>query len=375
MRVTATLGPGHHGEELLAALRANQIEYRAISQSPDFAVEDWPGARLVHPWYRRFRHALWGSWRRLPIVGKSEAPRALDYLVYEAAAARQLQLCDVLIGWTQVSLRSLEKANYLGIPTLLEYPMTHIAEWRRIMAEEYRRWGGRGFYSEFPALMVARMNAEVAAADYVSVLSSFARRTFISAGVRPERVLELPLAVDPELFSPANVSKENIRVLCVGRLELLKGIPYLLQAVPDATLVGSVYDEVRPYLRDAAVLPPLPRAELPALYRRAEVVVFPSVNDAFGLVILEAMACGVPVVATDRSGAPDIIDDGVDGFVVPARDSAAIRERVERLRDPRLRKRMGEAARAKILARYTPAHYAARVGAVLSQIRGKARHG
>jgi glycosyltransferase involved in cell wall biosynthesis len=99
------------------------------------------------------------------------------------------------------------------------------------------------------------------------------------------------------------------------------------------------------------------------------------VNDAFGLVILEAMACGVPVVASDRSGAPDIIDDGVDGFVVPARDSAAIRERVERLRDPRLRKRMGEAARAKILSRYTPAHYATRVGAVLSQIRGKAKHG
>jgi glycosyltransferase involved in cell wall biosynthesis len=156
--------------------------------------------------------------------------------------------------------------------------------------------------------------------------------------------------------------------LCVGRLELLKGIPYLLEAVPDATLVGTLHDEVRPWLRDAAVLPPVPRAELPDLYRRAEVVVFPSVNDAFGLVILEAMACGIPVVASDRSGAPDIIDDGVDGFVVPARDSAAIRDRVERLRDPRLRKTMGEAARAKILSRYTPKHYAARVGEVLRRI-------
>jgi len=375
MRVTATLGPGHHGEELLAALRANRIEYRAVSQSPDFVVEDWPGARVVHPWYRHFRRLLWGSWRRLPRLGKSETPRVLDYLVYEAAAARRLELCDVYIGWSQVSLRSLEKAKYLGIPTLLEHPMTHVAEWRRIMAEEYRRWGGDHFYSQFPALLVARMNAEVAAADYISVLSSFARQTFIAAGVVPERILELPLSVDSELFSPANIEKENIRVLCVGRLELLKGIPYLLEAVPDATLVGSVHDEVRPHLRHATVLEPVARARLPELYRRAEVVVFPSVNDAFGLVILEAMACGVPVVASDRSGAPDIIDDGVDGFIVPARDSAAIADRVERLRDPRLRRQMGEAARAKILSRYTPAHYAARVGAVLEQIRGKARHG
>src|SRR5438132_4919975 len=137
MRVTATLGPGHHGEELLAALRAQRIEYRAISAWPDFAVEDWPGARVVHPWYRIFRRALWGAWRRLPRLGKRETPRVLDFWVYEAAAARQLEMCDLFIGWTQVSLRGLTKAKKLGIPTLLEHPMTHIGEWTRIMGEEY----------------------------------------------------------------------------------------------------------------------------------------------------------------------------------------------------------------------------------------------
>lgn len=377
MRVTATLGPGHHGGLLLDALRAGGIQFRAVSAWPDLAVEDWPGQKKIHAWYRRSRRVMWGAWRRLPWLGAHETPRVLDLWVYEVFAARQLEPCDLFLGWSQVSLRGIRRAKQLGVPSLLEHPMTHVGAWTRIMAEEYARWGGRAFYSQFPRSLAARMEAEVREADYISVLSTFARRTFLDEGVAAEKLLELPLGVDHRRFSPGAPHEGGYTALFVGRLELLKGVQYLLEAVeplPNLTtrLVGTRYPEIEPMLRrhpHVECLTGVPSAQLTEQYRRADVLVFPSLNDALGLVILEAMACGLPVIATDRSGGPDIISDGVDGFVVPARDPAALRDRLERLRDPALRKKMGEAARAKILSNYTLDHYAGRVVRILERLQ------
>jgi glycosyltransferase involved in cell wall biosynthesis len=72
-----------------------------------------------------------------------------------------------------------------------------------------------------------------------------------------------------------------------------------------------------------------------AQYRWADIFVLPSLSDTFGLVILEAMAHGVPVIATHNTGAPDILREGVDGFIVPVRSPEQIAGRLERLASDR----------------------------------------
>jgi glycosyltransferase involved in cell wall biosynthesis len=83
-----------------------------------------------------------------------------------------------------------------------------------------------------------------------------------------------------------------------------------------------------------------------AWYHWADVLVLPSVSDTFGLVILEAMAAGLPVIASEASGGPDVVRHGTDGWIVPVRDAAAIATRLDILASSAtLVSQMGEAAR------------------------------
>ncbi len=383
VRVNLVVGPGHHGPLMLQALRAHGIHYRAMLQWPELTVEQWRGGGAPESrssrWYGWQRRLTWAAWRRLPYFKRFQTPRQLDCVTFDWAARREIDGGDVLVGWSQVSLRSLERARELAMPTVLEHPMTHVSTWARLMDEEYSRWPhGRERYNDLPRLLMARMRREYQTADYISVLSSFAAKTFVDEGVAERRLLRLPLGVDVERFTPPAQPRRDgpLRLLYVGRLELLKGIPYLLQAVRglagvELTLAGWVLPEIESVLRqfDAPFIHLLGQrsaAELPELYRAADVLLFPSVNDAMGLVLLEAMACGLPVVASENSGAPDIVDEGVDGFVVPARNVEALRQRIVELRDdPERRLAMGVAARQKVLARYREPDYAARLVAAL----------
>ena len=114
--------------------------------------------------------------------------------------------------------------------------------------------------------------------------------------------------------------------------------------------------------------------ELPALYRLADVLVFPTLNDAFGLVLLEAMASGLAVIATDRSGAPHLIREGQEGHLVPIRDAAAIAHHLDHLRRHRDEARaMGRRGRARVLAGFTWAHYAERLLSAYASLLGRRR--
>jgi glycosyltransferase involved in cell wall biosynthesis len=87
------------------------------------------------------------------------------------------------------------------------------------------------------------------------------------------------------------------------------------------------------------------------------VFVMPSYYETFGISCLEAMAFGLPVVATRAGGLPEVVEDGVTGLLVPPGDTHALAEAIGRLlRDPDLRRRLGEAGRERVLARFTAEH-------------------
>lgn len=192
---------------------------------------------------------------------------------------------------------------------------------------------------------------------------------------------------DPLRYAP---DPQQVRrgVLFVGRLTPHKGVDRLLQALPGGArlrVVGSTGHDRRlperdyPRLlrdlardRDVEFIGTATDEQLPALYRSAEVLALPSVertwygravrvSELLGLVALEAMASGTPVVASRIGGLPEVIEDGHTGFLVPPGDVAALRDRLEQIvREPDLGRRLGANARAAVLERFTWAKVAER---------------
>jgi glycosyltransferase involved in cell wall biosynthesis len=181
--------------------------------------------------------------------------------------------------------------------------------------------------------------------------------------------------VDTAKFSPDPAIPKEPLVVYAGRLMPHKGVNDLIPALPDGLcleLIGRPYD-LR-FLADLKALAAGKRvrfrhdcddAELVRAYRRATCVVLPSVYrtvygdetrvpELLGQTLLEGMACGAAAVCTNVASMPEIVTHGETGFVVPPNDPAALRVKLEWLRDhPSEAARMGEAARRRVLDRFT----------------------
>ena len=181
--------------------------------------------------------------------------------------------------------------------------------------------------------------------------------------------------VDMEKFSPRASATCDGPVLYVGRLLPHKGVDDLVAAVPPdmpLELIGRPYHA--PFLEHLRRLAEGKRvsfrhdcddAALVGAYRAARCVVLPSVYRDFygqetrvpellGQTLLEGMACGIPAVCTAVASMPEVVEDGVTGFIVPPNDPAALREKLLWLRDhPVEARRMGEAARRRVLEKFT----------------------
>lgn len=192
------------------------------------------------------------------------------------------------------------------------------------------------------------------------VASSFTRQTLVENGTPHERIHVIPYGVDCTRFSPAPApSKKNygpLRLLFVGRINQRKGIKYLLEALRllknsdvHLTVCGRVVDGLelfKPYAAQVEVRPSVSADELLAAYRAADLFVFPSVGEGFGQVLLESLACGLPILSTSRTAAPDLIQEGVEGFVVEARKPERLAEKIDWAATHRAElSAMGEAAR------------------------------
>ena len=277
------------------------------------------------------------------------------------AASRYVTRSDVVVASYHVAFPAFKRARECGRRTVLNYPIAHHRWQYGMYAEMAQR------YPEFaPALPrfgsteahSAVLDREIELADVILVGSRFAYESFVSQGIAPDRLRVIPYGADSQRFTPAAETARDdkrFKVLFVGQIGERKGVSHLLKAYqrfqkPDTELhlVGDympgleVYAPYRDLYRHT---PNVPQTRLPDLFRAADVFVFPTLVEGMGMVVLEAMACGLPVIVTPN-GPDQVVRDGVDGYVVPACDPQAIVDRLERLyADADLRREMGRNAR------------------------------
>ncbi len=170
--------------------------------------------------------------------------------------------------------------------------------------------------------------------------------------------------VDTEKFYPAASTAKRSGFLFVGRIFRAKGIHDAIAALPageSLEVVGVCHEpdyeeEIKRKAKDKNVFfrPGIPDGELIGIYHRSLATVLPSLVDGGFTSAMESMACGVPVIATNLGSLPEVVEDGVTGFLVPPNDPAAIHEKMSLLiKDPAKSAAMGEAARKRVLEKFT----------------------
>ena len=266
-----------------------------------------------------------------------------------------LRPCNVLHSLSGVAVEAQAAARErYGALTVCARGSTHIEFQRELLEEEHARLGFAP--PNFENWFIDRELEHYEQADIVLVPSSFAQRSFLDRGFPASKVRAVPYGVDLRTFRPVPKEDAVFRVLFVGTAGVRKGIAYLLDALADLDLpnfelmlIGGVENEGRVLLERYRgryrYTGHVPRDQLFRYYSQGSVLVLPSLEEGMAAVQGQAMACGVPVIATANAGAEDLFIHGIEGFIVPARDSQAIREKVLYLYEhPAARDAMARAA-------------------------------
>ena len=245
---------------------------------------------------------------------------------------------------------SLHTSNKLGLESICEMTIAHVPFAKRILQEEsllHPEWADSIDFLSFPTVYEKRLIEEPQIAGRVIAISSFLKKTLVEEGVAADKVTVIPLGFDassvefPEETEPIN--NRPLRLLYVGRITQRKGMKYLLEAIRsfdkkdvELHIIGNIYGSgtaFKTYTNLYTYTKGISQQELFKVYKQYDALVFPSVLEGFGLVTVEAMGAGLPVITTPHTNATEVIKEGINGFVVPIRDTKAIVEAIARLRN------------------------------------------
>jgi len=272
---------------------------------------------------------------------RGECLRFAAVPLFERWVRKRLQPGDHLLAGVGYLNGCMEYVRLHGGLSLIEARNSHPSSFWSLVAEEYARWG-----CALPPIYPAhhfRQQRTVALADYVFSPSRFVTESFAARGFPTDRILELPYPVDLSLFKPAAQPRPKDRPLTLintGGLTLRKGSPYLFEAfeqirreVPDARLLltRALADNFEPLFSNKGWgrlsiewAGSMPHPQLVRRLQEADIFIMPSIEEGMVRSVAEAMACGLYAVVTHNTGMSDLIREGVNGSVVPIRDSGSI---------------------------------------------------
>jgi glycosyltransferase involved in cell wall biosynthesis len=280
------------------------------------------------------------SWRR-------RATRWTDQVMGQSAGECALNADSHLLSYSYYGYHAFSRFRQPGI---LFQAHPHPLSVRRILQRELEAHPEcaesllKEWELSLPEEDFHRLVEETKMAACILTASSFTRQTLMEHGIDPATIHVAPYGIDLARFSPAPAecrrsTNGKLKLLFVGTISQRKGIKYLLEALRligsdsvELTVCGRVVDNLalfKHFGSTVKVQPSVSSADLLNAYRSADLFVFPSVVEGFGQVLLESLACGLPVLSTTRTAAPDLVREGIEGFIVEPCRSDALAERIE----------------------------------------------
>jgi glycosyltransferase involved in cell wall biosynthesis len=287
--------------------------------------------------------------------------REKDAIIFDKMTSLVMKESQILHGWASFSLASGAKQKKQGGVFLLDRACPHVRYQSDLLVEEAERLGMK--YARMSPRFMERMEAEYHLADRILVPSTYTHDSFLANGILKEKlsILRLDASFIPKAprVREENRKKELV-VGSIGGSVLRKGFLYLVEAWQKMKLKNARL-LIKTSWRELEKIPQLARMiendqtiqvvgymkTIEAFYEQCDLFCLPSIDDGFGMVVLEALACGLPVVTTANVGASEFIHEGGNGYVVPIRDTGTLADRLQQFSDdPALIHRMSVEALA-----------------------------
>ena len=317
-----------------------QLARRAFPEAPNERLRCFPWRESVRLAARStpLKNLLSGGERPFSIIGV--------YRNFDARVARRLQevRADAVYAYEGGALQTFREAKGQGLSTIYDLPSGHWYWERELLREEAVL--NPEMASVIPKLLdskkhMVEKDEELALADTIIVASQHVRRT-LAGVVAEEKIHVVPYGAPALQARPEPIRNRRgpLRVLFAGALTQRKGISYLLEAVSmlgsdvELTLIGQRINP-NPVVDDACTnarwFESIPHSQVLDVMLKVDVLVLPSLSEGFGLVVTEALACGLAVIVTPNVGANDLVCDGREGFIVPIRSAESIASRLDTL--------------------------------------------
>ncbi len=308
------------------------------------------GRDVASNWRFEIKEYLLRCWE-----GKSKRVQEAVYerdVKFDSYTASQLSKSkyDVFWGFQGSCKMSLTQAKLEGKITICELATAHVCAAKDILGQEallHPEWADSIDNLVFPDVYEKRLEAEPHIADYCIVASDFSKKTLLDTGIAPSKIYKIPLGFDINYVSRKTeiIPLENrpLKLLYAGTVTQRKGIFYLLEAMKhfsrtdvELHIIGGIQGSgsaFNTYKSTYIKNNPISQLEMFRTYKDYDALVLPSIFEGFGLVIVEAMAAGLPVITTNHSIGPELIKEGESGYIVPIRDIEAIRRAILSLRN------------------------------------------
>lgn len=263
-------------------------------------------------------------------------------------ARENLTESNVVYGYEYGCLNTFKIAKQRGIARIYDVPAPEHDFSENIIHREIANYSElntpyRRYTRERQQIRTQKRVAEWNLADIVVANSEFTKKSYADAGLNVDKVKVIPYGAPPVNWEGklgGSNDREPIRFIWAGTFSIRKGAHYLLsawkqldaQSQAELKVFGAMglpRSLLQQFPDSVKLSGTIPRSELYSQYQQADVLVFPTLCDGFGMVVTEAFACGLPVITTDRAGAADLVRHGENGLIIPAGNASALASALE----------------------------------------------